>query len=165
MKVPKRYKTTIINYFANLDEFEAAWAAKNGNFAPLADFVITHEKLNTKLARDLVYERLMELPRKRGLKRTSKQMARELNIYTSIQDLMAERNITKNKAMDTYMKEVDHHIAKETLREYEMKGRKVYEELINSLPDGLSLERFYKMIGDFEEWVSKNEISTPLNKL
>ena len=165
MKAPKRYKTTIINYFANLNEFEAAWAAENGNFAPLADFVITREKLNTKLARDLVYERLMGQPRKRGLKRTSKQMARELNIYTSIQDLMAERNITKNKAMDTYMKEVDQQILKETLRDYEKKGRKVYEELINSLPEGLSLDRVSQMIGDLHEWVSKNEISTPIKKL
>ena len=71
----------------------------------------------------------MGKPKRRGLKRTTKQQGKELALYGMIQEIMKKQGVSKNKAIDIFCSETDSVTPRETIRDYEKKGEKLFLEI------------------------------------
>ena len=128
-------------FFENLEEFEALHDAEEGNPYPLADFIVKYGALRTVEARGFVSDRLLGKPKKRGQKRTTAQVGKELAIYNEIKRIMRSQGVSKNKAIDIYIEHYDELGPRETIRDYEKKGEKVYLEIKASMQKKVGVEK------------------------
>jgi len=80
-------------------------------------------------------------PKKRGLKKTIGQQSKELSIFGIIQDIMKEQGVSKNKAIDIYCDEIDLKTPRETIRDNEKKGEKLFLEINDHIKKNLGGEK------------------------
>ena len=128
-------------YAENYEEYEALGYAQDGNPTALANYIEKNGNIRTNETRKFLSDILMGKPKRRGLKRTSKQQAKELFIYRMIKEIMKKQGVSKNKAIDIYCNEIDLKTPRETIRDNEKKGEKLFSEINNHIKKNLGGEK------------------------
>tara|TARA_B110000879_G_scaffold109070_1_gene146364 strand:+ start:164 stop:598 length:435 start_codon:yes stop_codon:yes gene_type:complete len=128
-------------YVENYEEYKALIKAQDGNPADLANFIEKNGNIRTAETRKFLSDILMGKPKKRGLKKTIGQQSKELSIFGIIQDIMKEQGVSKNKAIDIYCNEIDLKTPRETIRDNEKKGEKLFLEINDHIKKNLGGEK------------------------
>jgi len=128
-------------YVENHEEYKALIKAQDGNPADLASFIEKNGNIRTAETRKFLSDILMGKPKKRGLKKSIGQQSKELRIFGIIQDIMKEQGVSKNKAIDIYCNEIDLKTPRETIRDNEKKGEKLFSEINNHIKKNLGGEK------------------------
>ena len=128
-------------YAKNYEEYEALGDAQDGNPTALANYIEKNGNIRTNETRKFLSDILMGKPKRRGLKRTTKQQGKELAIYGMIQEIMKKQGVSKNKAIDIFCSETDSVTPRETIRDYEKKGEKLFLEINNHIKKNLGGEK------------------------
>lgn len=119
----------------NEAEYRALSSAEDGNPVPLADLLRSVGNLATHEARVFVADRLEGKKRRRGLKRTIAQQAKEVAILGAVRSIQDELGCGERRAMSVFLdRHLDECSDEDTLKTYFRRSKATLKEAFGREP-------------------------------
>lgn len=134
---------TFIEWWAiNEREYRALIDAEDGNPIPLAKLIKEVGHLATKEAREFLADHLEGKKKKRGVKRTAAQQAKELGILGMVREIQDELGCGEHKAMSIFMdRHPDICENADTLKTYLSRAKSTLKEIFGRKPSPVVRKR------------------------